>query len=176
MTDNHRDNVDSIFDAHSRALVLYARQWLINESARDAVQEAFMRLLRRAESPPNPLAWLYRTVRSTAIDQLRSDSRRRRREEQVAFDRSAWFQPRLDDAIDAAAAQAALAAVPDEQREVIVLRLWSGLTLAEIAEVCQAPVSTVFSRYRTGLATVRKRLEQTPTARDNVNPGLGPRS
>jgi len=176
MSDNRTDNVGRIFDVHGRALVLYARQWLDEVGARDAVQEAFVRLLRREDLPPNILAWLYRTVRSAAIDSLRSDQRRQRRERECASERAMWFEPRPENAIDAAAAQAALATVPDKQREVIVLRLWSGLTLAEIAEVCEASVSTVFSRYRAGLAAVRKRLEQTPTACDNVHPGLGPRS
>ena len=176
MTNDLTDNVGRIFDAHARALVLYARQWLDDGRARDAVQEAFVRLLRREDSPPNVLAWLYRSVRSAAIDNLRSEQRRQRREREVASGRSMWFEPRPEDAIDAAAAQTALATVLEKQREVIVLRLWSGLTLAEIAEVCQVSVSTVFSRYRAGLAAVRKRLEQTSTTCDNVHPGLGPRS
>ncbi len=176
MTDNRTDNVGRIFDAHARALVLYARQWLDDGGARDAVQEAFVRLLRREDSPPNMLAWLYRTVRSAAIDSLRSEQRRQRREREVAAQRSMWFEPRPENAIDAAAAQTALATVPEKQREVVVLRLWSGLTLAEIAEACEASVSTIFGRYRAGLAAVRKRLEQTSTPCDNVHPGLGPRS
>ncbi len=160
MTPNDADNVGRCFDAHARALVLYARQWLDDGAARDAVQEAFVRLLRRDEAPPNMRAWLYRTVRSTAIDSLRSDQRRQRREQRVAAGRAGWFEPRPHDALDAESAQAALATLPAEQREIIVLRLWSGLTLAEIAEVCQAPVSTVYSRYRAGLAAVRQQLER----------------
>lgn len=174
MTDKHADNVGRIFDAHARALVLYARQWLDDGRARDAVQEAFVRLLRREDSPTNALAWLYRTVRSAAIDSLRSEHRRQRREREVASERSLWFVPRPEDAIDAAAAQTALASLPEKQREVIVLRLWSNLTLAEIAEVCEASVSTVFSRYRAGLTAVRKRLERSSTSSDNVHPGVEP--
>jgi len=170
MTDDHSDNVGRIFDDHGRALVLYARQWLDDGDARDAVQEAFVRLLRREVAPTNMLAWLYRAVRSAAIDSLRCEGRRQRREREVASERSAWFEPRPEDAIDTAAVQTALATLPEKQREVIVLRLWSSLTLAEIAEVCQTPVSTVFSRYRAGLAAIRERLERTSTACDNVQP------
>ena len=169
MRDNDAENVGRCFDAHGRALVLYARQWLDDGGARDAVQEAFVRLLRRPEAPANMLAWLYRTVRSAAIDGLRSDRRRRRREQQTATGRAMWFQPRPDDPIDAAAAQAALATLPQEQREVIVLRLWSDLTLAEISDVCEAPVSTVFSRYRAGLAAIRKQLVPTDDVRANLS-------
>ena len=163
MRDNETDNVGRCFDAHGRALVLYARQWLDDSGARDAVQEAFVRLLRRHELPPNALAWLYRTVRSTAIDALRRDRRRRRREQRATAGRATWFTSRPDDPIDAVAAQAALTTLPQEQQEVIVLRLWSDLTLAEVADVCETPVSTVFSRYRAGLAAIRERLARTDT-------------
>ena len=161
MPQHFADNVTASFDAHARALVLYARQWLDDGGAREAVQEAYLRLMRRGSEPPNLRAWLYRTVRSTAIDQLRSEQRRRRREQRVAGERSEWFESRPENAIDAAAARLALAALPPEQREVIVLRLWSGLTLAETAEICEAPVSTIHSRYRAGLAGIRRQLEET---------------
>ena len=167
MTPNDADNVGRCFDGHARALVLYARQWLDDGGARDAVQEAFVRLLRREQLPPNMLAWLYRTVRSTSIDRLRSDQRRQRREQHVATRQAVWFESRPDDALDAESVQTALAALPNQQREVIVLRLWSGLSLSEVAEVCQASVSTIFSRYRAGLAAIRKRLEQTEDLRTN---------
>lgn len=127
MKNHHADNVGQCFDAHAGALVLYARQWLDDNTARDAVQEAFVRLLGTKTQPSNMLAWLYRAVRSTAIDSLRSNQRRQRREQKVVAQRQNWFDPRPDDVIDAAMAQAALAAIPDEQREVVVLRLWSGL-------------------------------------------------
>ncbi len=169
MRDNDAENVGRCFDAHGRALVLFARQWLDDAAARDAVQEAFVRLLRRPELPEKMLAWLYRAVRSTAIDGLRSDRRRRRREQRAASGRAMWFQSRPDDPIDAATAQEALATLPQEQREVIVLRLWSDLKLAEVAEVCEAPVSTVFSRYRAGLAAIRKRLVPTDDLRANLS-------
>jgi RNA polymerase sigma factor (sigma-70 family) len=154
-------NVGRWFDAHARALVLYARQWMEDESARDAVQEAFMRLLRLPAEPANVPAWLYRTVRNAALDGQRADRRRRQREQRAASQRGAWFESRPGDLIDGAAAEAALAKLPGEQREVIVLRLWSGLSLAEVAAVCQAPVSTVFSRYRAGLAALRQQLESS---------------
>lgn len=163
MTFTDAENVGRFFDVHARGLALYARQWLDGDAARDAVQEAFMRLLRQKVTPPNVAAWLYTAVRFAALEGRRAEQRRRQREEQAASGRTAWFVPRPEDAVDAASAQAALACIAAEQREVIVLRLWSGLSLAEVAEVCQAPVSTVFSRYRAGLAAVRKCLGSSPT-------------
>ena len=104
MPQNFADNVAASFDAHARALVLYARQWLDDGDAREAVQEAFLRLLRRGSEPPNMRAWLYRAVRSTAVDRLRSEYRRQRREQRAAAERDEWFEPRPDETIDAAMA------------------------------------------------------------------------
>src|SRR5687767_13538536 len=112
----------------------------------------------RGGEPPNVRAWLYRAVRNAAISASRSTGRRGRRERAVAGERGAWFEPRPHDLLDAAAAQAALQQLPVTQREVVVLRLWSGLTLTGVAEVTGLPVSSVFDQYRTALAAIRKHM------------------
>jgi len=101
-------------------------------------------------------------VRNAAIDAQRSARRRDRREQTVAGQSRQsrpWFESRPDDAIDAAAAEAALAGIAPDQREVILLRLWGGLTLRETAEVLGDPISTLFARYRAGLTAVRHAME-----------------
>ena len=54
--------------------------------------------------------------------------------------------------------EAALAELPDEQRQVIVLRIWGGLTLEETAEVVGVPAPTVASRYRYALQKMKQRM------------------
>ena len=54
----------------------------------------------------------------------------------------------------------AIAKVPPIQREILVLRVWGELTLAEISELIDAPISTVFQNYRTALGTMRKWMEE----------------
>ncbi len=149
----------AVFDRQAAAMTLYARQWLDRSQAQDVVQEVFVRLLSQGRPPANVKAWLYRCVRNAAISAARSAARRRRRERCAAQDEHQWFEPGADDRIDAAAAQAALSALPAQQREVILLRIWSGMTLAEIAQVTGAPVSTVFDQYRAGLGAVRRLME-----------------
>ena len=104
-------------------------------------------------------AWLFRATRNAAIGAARSLWRRGRRERAVARSRGEWFDPRPEDPIDAAAAQEALESLPAAQREIVLLRLWSGLTLVEIADVTGAPTSTVHDHYRKGIAGVRQVLE-----------------
>src|SRR4051812_27414003 len=129
------------FDAHAAGLVLYARQWLDRTGAEDVVQETFVRLLSQDREPPNVKAWLYLCTRHAAIAAARSDRRRQRRERAVAGERHGpyaggpLFDPRPDDRLDAAAAEAALADLPPAQREVVLLRVWGGMTLAEVAQV-----------------------------------------
>ena len=52
----------------------------------------------------------------------------------------------------------ALGELPEEQREVVVMRIWSGLTLEEAAAATGAPLNTVASRYRYALDKLREKL------------------
>jgi RNA polymerase sigma-70 factor (ECF subfamily) len=54
--------------------------------------------------------------------------------------------------------QQALRDLPEEQRETVFLKVWSGLTLLEISEITQTPLNTVASRYRYALEKLRERL------------------
>src|SRR5262245_22273487 len=123
MKPSENDRVAEIFNAHARALLLYARQWVGGAAAEDVVQKVFMRLLAGDRLPSEPRTWLYRCVRNEAISLWRADRRRDQRERSVAEGALAWFVPRPEDRIDATIAQEALAALPPHQREVVTLRL-----------------------------------------------------
>lgn len=53
--------------------------------------------------------------------------------------------------------------IPTQQCEVIVLRIWEGLTFQEIAEILEVSTPTVASRYRYGLEKLSRRLGKNPT-------------
>jgi RNA polymerase sigma-70 factor (ECF subfamily) len=152
--------IRELFKMHSEALLLYARQWLGAAQAEDVVQEVFLKLLAGGRLPDEPRTWLFRCVRNASISAWRSSRRRDRREQATAQESTAWFVPRPEDRLDAQTAQQALAHLPPIQREILTLRIWSGLTLAQIAEVTGIAVSAVHGHYRTGLAAMRERLEQ----------------
>ncbi len=152
--------VQQWFDAHAGAVLLYARQWLERAGAEDVVQEVFVRLMGQKSAPENVRAWLFAAGRNAAIDALRSSTSRVGRERRAAVARSEeWFEARTEDLIDAATAQEALAGLAMEQREVIVMRIWGEMTLAEIGAVMGEAVSTVFSRYQSGLKALRQKME-----------------
>ena len=150
------------FKEHAAPLVLYARQWVRDRGrAEDVVQEVFVRLMAERTEPPNVRAWLHASVRNAAIDAARSSSRRKQREQTAGHARAAsWFDPRADDLLDAEAAQAGLERLPAMQREVVLLRVWSGMTLSEVSQVTGLPVSTAHDEYRRGLDALRRMMEK----------------
>ena len=58
----------------------------------------------------------------------------------------------------AAAAVAALQGLPLEQREVIVARLWGGLSFEQLGELAGCSASTAFRRYEAGIEALRQKL------------------
>jgi len=152
----------SLFDEHAGALVLFARQWC--DAPEDIVQDAFVALARQNTEPDRAVAWLYRVVRNGAIAASRQSRRRRRRELRSAGREceqtpgGSWFAA-TDDRIDAEHAARLLAELDPETREVIVARLWGGLTFDEIAQINGSSLTTTHRRYQAGLARLHARLE-----------------
>jgi RNA polymerase sigma-70 factor (ECF subfamily) len=153
------DRIAEMFRAHGQAMLLYARQWVNAAEAEDVVQRVFVRLLVGGRLPAEPRTWLYRCVRNEAISVCRSGRRRDRRERSAVEEVTACFVSRPEDRIDARAAQDAMHVLPPLQREVVTLRIWSGLTLAEIAQITGVAVSSVHHQYRAALAAMRQKLE-----------------
>jgi RNA polymerase sigma-70 factor (ECF subfamily) len=155
------DWLASLLDAHGPALVLYARTWCATPE--DVVQEALVKLVSQAARPDDVVPWLYRVVRNGAISAGRAERRRRQRELRVAAP-EAWFADAAG-ALDAHEASAALAGLSAELREVVVARIWGGLTFAEIARATGNSTSTAQRRYEQGLRELETRLEKPCTSR-----------
>ncbi len=154
------ETLGRLIDQHAAALELFARQWV--DQPEDVVQEAFVRLAGLPIQPSNPRAWLFRTVRNGAINAGVKQRRRRRYETEVATPVSAWFEIKSlgqkEAAVDAESAQAALAALSPDQREIIVAHIWGGLTFDEIAQMAGHSASTAHRIYQAGLTCLRERL------------------
>jgi RNA polymerase sigma-70 factor (ECF subfamily) len=147
-----------LFDVHAPALRLYACQWCDGADADDAVQEAFVSLARQPTVPDQVAAWLHRVVRNAAISSGRTRRRRREREARVSSG-EAWFAS-VDDQLDAQSATQLLAELDLECREVIVVRLWGGLTFDQIARLQGCSLTTAHRRYQDGLSQLHERLER----------------
>lgn len=125
--------------------------------AEDLVQEAFLRLAGRPPVAGELDGYLWRTVRNLALDAVR----RARTGERVVEAAARALLRRVDPGDggpDVEAIGRALFALPVEQREVVVLRVWEGLAFPEVAARTGAPLGTVHSRYRYALERLRALL------------------
>ena len=147
------------FSQLAPGLVLFARQWVHSAAdAEDIVQDAFVKFWRRNHNVQNR-GLLYATVRSTALDLIRRDSRRARREQEAIADLDQTVEPqfRMEDESQRALATA-IDRLPHEQREALVMKIWNELTFAEIAEALGISQNTAASRYRYALSALKKDL------------------
>src|SRR6266478_5688737 len=84
------------FGSLAPGLLLFARQWVRSRAdAEDVVQEAFVRFWRRNHNVDNR-ALLYATVRSIALDLIRRDSRRTRREAEALSEAEQAVEPKFE--------------------------------------------------------------------------------
>jgi RNA polymerase sigma-70 factor (ECF subfamily) len=143
-------------------LVLFARNWIRSPAdAEDVVQEAFVKFWRRNHNIENR-ALLYATVRSIALDFIRRDSRRARRESEAVAETEQSIEPKfaMEDESQQALA-AAIDGLPAEQREVLVMKIWNELTFSEIGSALGISQNTAASRYRYALGALKKNFVST---------------
>jgi RNA polymerase sigma-70 factor, ECF subfamily len=149
-------HVKELYEKHGNALAAYACCCGLDfAAAEDAVQQVFLKVLRGDTSAPRlPVAYLYRAVRNASFNLRRS-----RLHETGPVEPEKWFVRDGGAAEEVLALQSALSELPEEQREVVFLRIWSGLTLKEIADAMKIPMNTTASRYRYALEKLRERLK-----------------
>ncbi|MHB8969426.1 MAG: RNA polymerase sigma factor [Pirellulaceae bacterium] len=148
--------LEQLIGDHSAALELFAAQW--TTLPEDCVQDAFVKLAGHAPPPDQPIPWLYRVVRNRALSLRRAHERRRRRESQVAAERPEWFTSARWSASELQEVTAALTAIDANLREVVIARIWGGLSFEQIAQVLDVSTSTAHRHYQAGLLKLRERL------------------
>ena len=138
------------------------------EEAQDVCQEAFLKAFRGLgtfRGQARFSSWLYQI----ALNLCRDRMRRKKGKTWVSLDEigetaSVAKGPSVLELVETGDLSrrvvAAMAALPDEQREVIVLKEYEGRTFPEIAEILNVPVSTVKTRLYRGLTQLRRRLER----------------
>jgi RNA polymerase sigma-70 factor (ECF subfamily) len=152
--------IDFALQRYERPLINYARTITNDlESARDAVQETFLRLSRQdvRALEPRLAPWLYFVCRNCALDHVRKVAR---------------FTPDgIDEELPAKEASPAaevaaaeeterlrwmIAQLPQQQRELVHLKFEAGLSYKEIAEAMRMSVSSVGVQLHTALQTLRR--------------------
>jgi RNA polymerase sigma-70 factor, ECF subfamily len=163
---SHAD-AESLFAAHQPGLLRYLRRAVGHgETARDLMQDVFVRVARSATLPPTDderRAWIFRIARNLAIDH--------RRRHEVRFASGGAVDAARPAAQDTTAAvNEALATLEPLDRDVFLLRESAGLSYAEIAAACDLTVPAVRSRIHRARLALRARL------RDPIAAVLAPRS
>ncbi len=164
------------FREHGPGLLLYARQWTPSRAeAEEALQDGFIRYWRsRAtqgrEGVPadRDLPLLFVAIKHAAFDRARRRRRRHEREAAAAeelYDRDGWFEATPADVERVRRIEHALEALPADQREVVVMKIWGGLTFRQIGAALRTSQNTAASRYRYALAALRRELQREDRAR-----------
>lgn len=152
--------VESSYAELAPALIAYARSLgLDHGSAEDIVQRIFVALLDSDKWPSETRPYLFRAVRNSSLNHFRDRSR----EVDVA-DAEPWFESGIVDRAAELDLRRALTRLPDDQREVVMMHVWGGLTFQEVANALAVSSNTVASRYRYALNALRKAFipETTP--------------
>lgn len=155
-----RDAVGPLFDRHYDELFAFADRFLGDpHAAADAVQDAFVRLMRYGHSfnaQSSFRAWMLRVVRNVCLDRVEARKRHRNalhglppREPVPAPSEPDSRLPRLREALDALSAG---------RREVLVLRRFHGLSYAEIGELCGISEGTARVRAHRALRQLEREL------------------
>ncbi|HEY1849226.1 MAG TPA: sigma-70 family RNA polymerase sigma factor [Opitutaceae bacterium] len=170
MARGDRDALAELYDAFSRPLFSTAKH-ILNDAAeaQDVVHDVFLSLWQNAGSFDHrrggAFPWAVALTRNRAIDRLRSRTNRARLLAKSAPEDLGYGAAPLNNGLARAelsdradAVRDALAGVPEEQRRVLELAFFSGMTQKEIAEKLGEPIGTVKARIRRTLLRLRDAL------------------
>jgi RNA polymerase sigma-70 factor, ECF subfamily len=154
--------LEALYDAYAVALYRHALAIVgCASDAEDVLQEVFLKLVRRRGGPIQELkAYLFTAVRHQAYSVLRQ---RQREPLQTDLDPASLTPAGCpEETAGMEAVREAVQALPAQQREVVILKVYEQLTFEEIGRAVRASVNTVASRYRYALKKLRQALGDSP--------------
>jgi RNA polymerase sigma-70 factor (ECF subfamily) len=162
------DALAEVYRRHAGAAYALARRLLNdNQLAEEILQEVFLRLWNnpeRFDSERGSLrAYLLAQTHGRAVDLLRSETARRRREEREAREAPAFGDDIERQVIDLTVSEKVKEVVgrlPDDERRAIELAYFGGHTYRQVAVMLETPEGTVKSRIRSGLRRLRTDLAE----------------
>jgi RNA polymerase sigma-70 factor (ECF subfamily) len=151
-------------------LLCYARARCNDvQEAEDLLQDALIKLWgyqkeRECRPPDLPLA--FSVMRYLALDSGRRKGRREKRDRKIIQfqgDNDHWLDTTLEDTEEADLLRNEVGELPEKLREALTLKIWGGLTFAEIGGVLKISHNTAASRYRYALEQLQKKLNHLQT-------------
>jgi RNA polymerase sigma-70 factor (ECF subfamily) len=174
------DRFEALFARHYPDVAAYClRRSPTPHDAEESATETFAVLWRRlGEAPDGEEArlWLFGVARHVVANQARSARRQERLRARLAAEPASHAPDPAERSAGDGAARRALAALPDGDRELLMLVAWEELTVAEIARVLRRPapvVSARLSRARRRFAHLLDAARRREGAVD-TDPGVAP--
>jgi RNA polymerase sigma-70 factor (ECF subfamily) len=174
ITKRERAAFEQLYTRYSNILYATAMKFLKEDAdAQDVVQDVFIQIWDKAKlydpAKGKPLTWALTMTRNRSIDRIRAIQRRTRLrddfEKETVADESAGIREALS-GVDASERtqilRDAVARLSPEQRKVIDLAFFGGLTQSEIADRLGEPLGTVKARARRGLMKLKEHLGEKP--------------
>jgi RNA polymerase sigma-70 factor (ECF subfamily) len=163
---------DALYDLYARDVYAFAAHALGRVPAEDVVQDVFVRIWERASqfdaARGSLTGWIMAIARHGIVDEIRRRGRRHAvlgmidevlegaEDPGADIEEAAWSHERRRELL------VAVRELPEEQRRVLVLAYFGGLTQSEIAEELGCPLGTVKKRARLGLQKLRASLLEEP--------------
>jgi RNA polymerase sigma-70 factor, ECF subfamily len=147
------DEIEVLYRQHGAALLLFASTMSGDRGrAQDALHQVFLKLIENESlsQAADKKAYLFACVRNAVLN----DCNLQRRNIALEND-SIWFSPPDRDHVAERNLRRALNALPDDQREVIILHVWGELTFSQIGDLLDVSSNTIASRYRYALGKLR---------------------
>lgn len=175
------DAFETLYDRHAPVIYnLILRIVSEPRTAEELVQECFWQVWQKAgdyRGAGAGAAWLYRIARNRGLDRLRQRNARPQTIGLEAEEQSAAFArygqvPSVEVTVEQSWQQQqvwqSLAAIPEEQRVILELAYFEGMTQSEIAEYLSLPIGTIKSRIRLGVEKLERLLASTGLSRGDL--------
>ena len=169
-----RSAISRLIERHTRRVRDYIRMMVKdNDVADDILQETFIKAVRvidegRYTDNGKFLSWILRIVHNQVIDHFRAQKQNRQVNESNAgynvLGTLRFAEKNVEDRMVAdqieADVRSLVEMLPDEQREVVMMRYFSGLSFKEIAEQTDVSINTALGRMRYALINLRKMIRE----------------
>ena len=160
------DALAEVYRRHAGAAFALARRLLVDRQlAEEVLQEVFLRLWNQPErydpDRGSLRSYLLAQTHGRAVDLLRSETSRRRREEREARETAEHgvdIEREVVDLTVASQVKEVVAGLPTDERKAIELAYFGGHTYRQVAAMLDQPEGTVKSRIRSGLRRMRQDL------------------
>lgn len=130
------------------------------EDADDIYQDTFLKVRTAADTyqaQGKPLAWIFTIARNFCLMKYRQDQKRAELDYDDLEDMPGLSK--IDNNEERIVLNAALTALTEEERQIVILHAVTGFKHREIADMLSLPLSTVLSKYKRSLSKLKKYLE-----------------